>query len=328
MKLFFKRITMTKIFAQPRTTKVLMFITSDFVNARYESLCIKAPQLDIVTELKNDFDTDISAIFTFHLPKGIASRLPQLRLAASVGAGADGILRAGDLSAEVQVTRGCDSKLGFSMAQFVVMQILRRFRDLPTLERQHLDAKWKNIAIPDASQYTVGIMGVGQTGSAVARAVAALGFRVVGWTRTSHRDVEIDRLCGKENLYAFLNKCDFLICLLPLTNDTRNILDKNALLKLRRGCFVVNVARGGILVEDDLLELVNNGYLSGAALDVFKSEPLDEDSAFWRHEKILVSPHIAAEPSVEPVVDQFIENLRRLEAGQPLLNAVNRKLGY
>lgn len=305
-----------------------MFLTSDFVKARYELLCTKAPQLDIVTELKNNCDTDISAIFSFHLPTGIAPRLPQLRLAASVGAGVDGILRAGDLSPAVQVTRGCDSKLGFSMAQFVVMQILRRFRDLPTLERQHTEAEWKHIAILNAAQYTVGIMGLGQTGAVVARAVVALGFRVVGWTRTSHRDVEIERISGQENLYAFLNKCDFLICLLPLTNDTRDILDRNALLELRRGCFVINVARGGILVENDLLELVNNGYLSGAALDVFKSEPLGEDSAFWRHDKIFVTPHVAAEPSIEPVVDQFIENLRRLEAGQPLLNVVSRELGY
>ncbi|MCI4237729.1 2-hydroxyacid dehydrogenase [Dickeya dianthicola] len=307
---------------------VLMLITSDFVKQRYELLKLKAPDLKIVTNLNEGLNDEITAMFTFSLPEGIAPQLPKLRLVASVGAGADGILKARDLPQKVKVTRACDAELGFSMAQYVVMQILRNFRDLRTLEQQHATARWSRLPIASANQSTVGIMGLGQTGMMVAKAVAALGFRVTGWTRTALRDVSIERFVGMENLNLFLEKSDFLICLLPLTDETRHLLNRNTLSRLRKGCYVINVARGGIIVEQDLLELVENGYISGAALDVFTTEPLNQDSPFWGHDKILVTPHIAAQPSTETVVDQFIENLNRIKNGFPLLNEVDRNLGY
>ena len=269
-----------------------------------------------------------SPIFTFSLPEGTAPRLPQLRLVASVGAGADGILQARDLPPEVKVTRACDIGLGYSMSQYVVMQILRHFRDLRTLERQHASAKWSRLPVASASQSTVGIMGLGQTGMVVAQAVAALGFRVIGWTRTASRNVSVERFVGQQNLVAFLEECDFLVCLLPLTDETRHLLNRHMLSRLHKGCYVINVARGGILVEQDLLELVENGHISGAALDVFAAEPLGPDSPFWGHMKILVTPHIAAQPSTEPVVDQFIDNLQWMRNGTPLVNEVDRTLGY
>ena len=269
-----------------------------------------------------------SPIFTFSLPEGTAPRLPQLRLVASVGAGADGILQARDLPPEVKVTRACDIGLGYSMSQYVVMQILRHFRDLRTLERQHASAKWSRLPVASASQSTVGIMGLGQTGVVVAQAVAALGFRVIGWTRTASRNVSVERFVGQQNLVAFLEECDFLVCLLPLTDETRHLLNRHMLSRLHKGCYVINVARGGILVEQDLLELVENGHISGAALDVFAAEPLGPDIPFWGHMKILVTPHIAAQPSTEPVVDQFIDNLQWMRNGTPLVNEVDRTLGY
>jgi glyoxylate/hydroxypyruvate reductase A len=307
---------------------VLMLITSEFVKQRYDALKRKRPDLRIVTSLDEGMNDEITAIFTFSLPEGTAPRLPQLRLVASVGAGADGILQASDLPPEVKVTRACDIGLGYSMSQYVVMQILRHFRDLRTLERQHTSAKWARLPVASSSQSTVGIMGLGQTGVVVAQAVAALGFRVTGWTRTASRDVSVERFVGQQNLLAFLEECDFLVCLLPLTDETRHLLDRHMLSRLRKGCYVINVARGGILVEQDLLELVENGHISGAALDVFAAEPLVADSPFWGHEKILVTPHIAAQPSTEPVVDQFIDNLQRMRNGTPLVSEVDRTLGY
>jgi phosphoglycerate dehydrogenase-like enzyme len=307
---------------------VLMLLTSDFVVTRYESLRRKAPELTIVTELAPGLNDDVTALFTFKLPTGIAARLPNLRLAASVGAGADGILSASDLPASVRVTRACDDGLGLSMAQYVVLQILRVFRGLPTLERQHASGDWARLPIPDATKCTVGIMGVGQTGSVVARAVASLGFRVVGWTRTARKETDLEIFSGREALPEFLSQCDFLVCLLPLTDSTRGMLNKSIFSTVRKGCYFINAARGGIVVEDDLLEAIDNEELSGGALDVFDQEPLPRSSPFWGHSKILVTPHSAAQPAVEPVVDQFIENLRRLSAGEPLLYELNRAQGY
>lgn len=311
-----------------RPPKVLMLLTSDFVTARYEALRARAPELNIITDLPPDGDTDVNALFAFRLPAGVAPRLPALQLAASVGAGADGIISAPDLPANVRVTRAVEPGLGLSMAQFVAMQILRKFRSLPTMERQHAAGEWKRLPVPDARQVTVGIMGLGSIGSVVADVVAALGFNVIGWTRSDARASKVPVFVGERQMDAFLEKCDFLVCLLPITPQTTGLLDRSRLSKLPKGSFVVNVARGGIVSEKDLLGLVNEGHLSGAAFDVFATEPLPPDHPFWAHEKILVTPHIAAQPSAGPVVEQFLENLKRLSSGEPLLNEVDRTLGY
>lgn len=311
-----------------RPPKVLMLLTSDFVTARYEALRARAPELNIITELPPDGDADVNALFAFKLPAGVAPRLPALQLAASVGAGADGIISAPDLPANVRVTRAVEPGLGLSMAQFVSMQILRKFRSLPTMERQHAAREWKRLPVPDARQVTVGIMGLGSIGAVVADVVAALGFNVIGWTRSDARASKVPVFVGERQMDGFLAKCDFLVCLLPITPQTTGLLDRSRLSKLQKGSFVVNVARGGIVSEQDLLGLVNEGHLSGAAFDVFATEPLPPDNPFWAHDKILVTPHIAAQPSVGPVVEQFLENLKRLSTGEPVLNEVDRTLGY
>ena len=311
-----------------RAPKVLMLLTSDFVTARYDALRARAPELNIITDLPPDGDADVNALFAFKLPAGVAPRLPGLQLAASVGAGADGIISAPDLPANVRVTRAVEPGLGLSMAQFVAMQILRKFRSLPTMERQHAAREWKRLPVPDARQGTVGIMGLGSIGSVVADVVAALGFNVIGWTRSDARASKVPVFVGERQMDAFLEKCDFLVCLLPITPQTTGLLDRSRLSKLPKGSFVVNVARGGIVSEKDLIGLVNEGHLSGAAFDVFATEPIPPDNPFWAHEKILVTPHIAAQPSVGPVVEQFLENLKRLSSGEPLLNEVDRTLGY
>jgi phosphoglycerate dehydrogenase-like enzyme len=312
----------------PSSPKVLMLLTSDFVKSRYEALRARAPELRVITAIEGASDPDVAALFAFKLPAGIAPRLPNLRLAASVGAGADGILSAPDLPRQVKVTRAVEPGLGFSMAQFVSLQILRHFRSLPAMEHQHAAGEWKRLAVPDASQVTVGIMGLGSIGSVVADALVALGFKVIAWTRTSARDVCVPVFVGESQKDEFLARSNYLVCLLPFTAQTKGSLDRASLRKLPKGSFVVNVARGGIVVEEDLLSLVNEGHLAGAALDVFATEPLPGDSPFWHHERILVTPHVAAQPTVGPVVEQFLENLQRLAQGQPLLNEVDRSVGY
>jgi len=317
-----------KIPSVVNSDKVLMLLTSDFVTARYEALRAQAPDLRIITEIESESDPDVTALFAFKLSAGIAPRLPNLRLAASVGAGADGILSAPDLPLHVKVTRAVEPGLGFSMAQYVAMLILKQFRSLPTMEEQHRKGEWKRLPIPDARQTTVGIMGLGSIGSVVANAVAALGFNVIGWARSDKGTTNVPVFVGAEGMDAFLRQSDYLVCLLPATPQTSGLLDRTCLSKLPRGSYLINVARGGILVEQDLLALVNEGHLSGAALDVFATEPLPPASAFWGNKKVFVTPHIAAQPSVSPVVDQFLDNLQRLADGEPLINEVDRRLGY
>lgn len=311
-----------------KSHKVLMLLTSDFVTARYEALRARAPDLEIITALGASVDPGVTALFAFKLSGGIAPRLPNLQLAASVGAGADGILSAPDLPGHVKVTRAVEPGLGFSMAQFVALQILRQFRSLPKMEQQHTAGEWKRLPVPDARSVTVGIMGLGAIGAVVADAIAALGFNVIGWTRSNKPASRVPTFVGEAGMKEFLGQCNFMVCLLPITAETTGLLNRTRLSQLPKDSFVINVARGGIVVEDDLLALVNEGHLSGAALDVFATEPLPASSPFWRHDKILVTPHIAAQPSIGPVVEQFLDNLSRLQDGRPLLHEVDRRLGY
>ena len=239
-------------------------------------------------------------------------------MASSVGAGADGLLQAKDLPRSVRVTRAADPGLGFSMAQFVTAHILQHFRSLPLMAAQQRAGQWKRLLLPEADKVTVGIMGIGAIGSVVATALEALGFRVVGWARSESAERKVRTFIGKQELEEFLRASNFLVCLLPFTDETRNLLDKEKLAFLPKDAYLVNVARGGIVAEDDLV----------TTLDVFATEPLPAESPIWQNEKIVVTPHVAAQPSVEPVVVQFLENLRRLEAGETLINEVDRQLGY
>ncbi|MDB6001996.1 MAG: glyoxylate/hydroxypyruvate reductase [Rhizobacter sp.] len=308
---------------------VLMLVSSDFVAARHRLLREMAPHLRVVTDLEQCDPTDVDSLFAFKLPDGIAGRLPNLKLAASVGAGADGLLSARDLAPGVAVTRVVEPGLGFSMAQYVSYHLLRHFRHFAAFETQQRNAEWTRQPIPDARQFTVGLMGVGEIGRAVAQALQPLGFKLAGWTRSGRPVEGIAAMHGgADGLQPFLSSVDCLVCLLPFTADTRGLMTAQRLSQLKRGAFVVNAARGGIVDEAALLELIHTGHIAGAAFDVFETEPLPPDSPWWRHPRMAVTPHVAAQPSVEAAVRQFIDNLERLRQGQPLLHTVDRSTGY
>jgi phosphoglycerate dehydrogenase-like enzyme len=313
----------------PRHPAVLMLVSSDFVASRHKALREQAPDLRVVTDLESCDPAEIDALFAFKLPAGIAPRLPNLKLAASVGAGADGLLSAGDLPPHVAVTRVVEPGLGLSMAQYVAYQVLRSFRGFARVEAQARERAWARAAIPDSRQHTVGIMGVGEIGRAVAGALSALGFRVIGWSRSGQPAPGVERMFRhRAELPAFLGQTDTLVCLLPFTAATQGMLDRALLQQLKPGAFVVNAARGGIVNEADLLALLDAGQLSGAAFDVFANEPLPAGDPMWAHPRVTVTPHIAAQPTVAAAVDQFLENLARVRSGQPPLRAVDRQAGY
>ena len=306
-----------------------MLISSDFVAARHAALCAKAPQLHVVTDLAECDASQIDALFTMKLPAGIAPRLPNLKLAASVGAGADGLLAAGDIPSHVAVTRVVERGLGLSMAQYVAYQVLKRFRGFDPFEAQAREHHWQRAPIPDSRTHTVGLMGVGEIGSVVAEALTALGFKVIGWTRSGRAVANVAEIfAGAKELPEFLGMCDTLVCLLPFTKDTKELLDSKMLKQLKPGAFLVNASRGGIVQETDLLSLIQSGHLAGAALDVFANEPLPASDPLWLHPQVVVTPHIAAQPSVAAAVDQFLENLQRVRSGQTPLHSVDRLIGY
>jgi phosphoglycerate dehydrogenase-like enzyme len=306
-----------------------MLLSSEVVASRHRALRETAPDLEVVTSLDECDPGRIDALFAFKLAPGVVPRLPNLKLVASVGAGADGLLATGEIPPDVWVTRVVEESLGQSMAQYVAYQVLRRFRGFDRYEAQERERQWQRHPIPDGRKHTVGIMGVGEIGGAVAQALLALGFRVTGWSR-SGRGVEgmHAMFAGDAQLPEFLAQTDTLVCLLPFTAATRGVLDGALLRKLKPGAFVINAARGGILDEAALVDLVDAGHLAGAALDVFATEPLPADDPLWRHPRVTVTPHIAAQPTVQGAVAQFLDNLQRVRSGQPPLHAIDRQAGY
>jgi glyoxylate/hydroxypyruvate reductase A len=174
----------------------------------------------------------------------------------------------------------------------------------------------------------VGILGLGELGSYVAGRLAGLGFTVQGWSRSAKSFEGITSYCGGEGLAAFLAAIDILVCLLPLTAATKDILNNRLFRQLPNGAYIINVARGDHLVEKDLLAAIDGGHLSGALLDVFRTEPLPQEHPFWRHPRITVTPHISSITHPESAVLQILENYHRALAGQPLLNQVDPARGY
>ena len=307
---------------------VLVLATSAFVEQQRAALAALAPGERIYTNPDDAPPDEIEALLAFRLAAGIAPRFPALRLIACAGAGVDDLLSTPDVPAHVPIVRAVDPLQGQRMAQYVAMMVLRVQRELPRLEMQHAQARWERFPPAPEEECTVGVMGYGAMGAPVVDILAQLGFPVVVWTR-SPRHVESARSsCGPDDLAPFLAQSRILVCALPLTGHTRGLLAASTLALLPRGAYLVNVSRGAVLDEADLVAAVDAGHLSGAALDVFATEPLPASSPLWRHPKILCTPHVAATPRPDVAARQFLDNLSRARAGLPLVNLVDRARGY
>ena len=258
---------------------------------------------------------DVQVVLAWQVPEGVYARLPQLRWVCSVAAGVEKLLTA-DLPAGVPVSRIVDVDQAEGIAQFVVMMALRHARTLGRYELQQLQKQWVRHPVA-AVRSRVAVLGTGSMGSAIARLLGAVGFEVTGWSRRS-----------AQSLDDVLSHSDIVVCALPLTPQTQNILDARVLALMPQGAYLINVARGGHVVEADLIAAVRSGYLSGAALDVQRREPMSADDALWNVPGITITPHIGAQSSMQTIASQFLEGLRALQTGSPLPRLVNRVTGY
>jgi glyoxylate/hydroxypyruvate reductase A len=261
-------------------------------------------------------------------PPGLLAGLPNLRAIFSLGAGVDRLLEDPTLPPDVPLCRMVDPSLTASMAEFVLLHVLRYHRDLDVYEAQQRRAAWRLLLPKPAAATVVGLMGLGELGTASARLLVRHGFTVRGWSRTRKAIEGVYSFAGPAELPAFLEGVSVLVCLLPLTEETRGVLNANLFARLPAGARLVNLARGAHLVEEDLLAALDSGRLAHATLDVFAREPLPEDHPFWRHPKITVTPHAAAYCQPESAAELVAENIRRLRSGRPLLHLVDRARGY
>jgi glyoxylate/hydroxypyruvate reductase len=271
---------------------------------------------------------EVGFILSWRHPHGEFLRFPNLKCIASMGAGVDNILSDPDLPSGVPITRIVDGSMAQSMSEYVVMSVLNYCRNTRFFMNRETEAKWQPSLPRLAEKETVGILGLGQLGLDAARKLMALGFKVAGWRRSDYPVKGILTYCGPDQFNAFLAQSRILVNLLPQTSATENILNRDTFAQLPRGAYLINVARGRHLVEEDLLEAIESGQLSGACLDVFRTEPLPAKHSFWKHPAIAVTPHIASLTNPDAVIPQIMENYRRILSGQEALNQVDRRRGY
>jgi glyoxylate/hydroxypyruvate reductase A len=255
-------------------------------------------------------------------------RYPNLRLLVSMGAGVDHLLRPPGPPPGVPVARLKDARLTQGMTEWVLLNVLRFHRQDLDYRAQQAARVWNELPAPETAARRVGLLGLGELGSAAARAIGALGFPVLGWTRGPRAVPGVETFHGAAGLDAMLARTDILVCLLPLTPDTRGVINARTLALLPRGAFVINAARGGHVVADDLLAALDSGHVAAAALDVFEPEPLPPDSPFWTHPRVLVWPHAASITIPRSAAPQVVENIRRAREGRPLINLVDFAAGY
>jgi len=262
-------------------------------------------------------------------PQGALFRQERhLKAAFNLGAGVDSLLSLPDLPSDLPIVRLEDAGMALQMADYVLHGIIHASRGFGDYAAFQQAGRWSPMPAMRHRDWPVGIMGLGAIGSQVARAVANAGYPVAGWSRSARQLQGIQSFSGASQLDAFLQRSRVLVNLLPLTPDTENILDRQTLQKLKRGGYLINVARGAHVVDEDLLALIDSGHLQGALLDVFRTEPLPADHPYWTHPRVRITPHIAAITLDEEAVQQSNKKIQLLERGDTITGLVARGAGY
>lgn len=260
---------------------------------------------------------DIRYAVVWRPPHGALKTFPNLRCVFALGAGVDAIVSDPDYPRHVPLSRMIDDTLTQAMTEYVVLHVLynhRRQRDFDALQRLK---KWRYLSAKRAEDVRVGIMGLGVLGQDAARALKPLGYQLAGWSQSPKTLPGVESFHGAAGLTPFLQRTDTLVCLLPLTPETRGILNRDTLSKLPKGASLVNAARGGHMVSMDILALLDEGHLSGASLDVFEPEPLPPESPFWVHPRVTVTPHAAAATDPRAIARHIVSTIHGMERGEP-----------
>ena len=251
-----------------------------------------------------------------------------LQAVFNLGAGVDALLALPGLPAQVSVFRLEDAGMARALSEYVlaaVLRVYRRFDRYAASQSQHC---WQPESLPARDRYNVGVLGLGMLGTAIATTLSGHGFAVRGHARTRKDIAGVDCRCGDAEFASFLDGLDVLVCVVPATLATEGLLDHRALARLARGAHVVNVGRGAVLVEADLLAHLESEHLGGATLDVFAAEPLPADHPFWARRDIVITPHVAAETELVPAIQQVASKLARWSRGDLVSGGVDRERGY
>ena len=305
----------------------LVLISRDYdMSHLAPSILRAAPELEVAMHGSHDAaDADVAVCW--NPPEGAVAALPKLRLVHSIAAGVDNILCDPSLP-RVPLCRVVDPQHARGMSEFVTWGVLHFHRQLDRVMANQRNGVWHRYDQQAPSTCSVGVMGLGEIGSRVAADLHRLGFSVRGWARRPKDLPGIATFAGAAALDAFLSGTNILVCLLPLTGETRGILRARTLESLPRGAKLIHVGRGEHLVPRDLLNALKEEHLAGAIVDVFPDEPLPASDPFWNAPNMIVTPHMASVASSETSGLQVAQNVRRLVRGEPLVNVVDVARGY
>lgn len=271
---------------------------------------------------------DITHALIWRIPDGVLASLPNLKAIFSLGAGIDQIVRDPGFPRDIPLFRLVDAGLREQMTEYALYGILHWHRQMGRYAEQQARGEWRMLRPVHATQRTVGIMGLGVFGADLAHKLVSMRFRVAGWSRSPKAIEGVACHAGRDQLGAFLERSEILVNLLPLTDETQGILNAELFDRLPGGGALVHLARGGHLVEQDLVAALDTGQLDWAMLDVFPTEPLPADSALWRHPKVLVTPHVAAQTISGRAESLMLENFNRFERGEEPIGRVDLAVGY
>ncbi len=272
------------------------------------------PEHEVTPAAEISRPDDVRYAVVWQPPTGLLASFPNLKATISIGAGIDHIAADPDYPTDVPVIKTIGPDMTQRMLEYVALHVLSLHRQLPDLQTAQKTGKWLQIVTPTAPNRKVGILGLGHLGRQAAVTLKGLGFDVAGWSRSGNAPDGIEGYDASQ-LDAFFARNEILVCLLPLTPETRGLLCATTFAKMPKGACLINAARGAHLIEDDLLAALETGQISRATLDVFNTEPLPQDHPFWTHPNVLITPHIAS--LIDPVSggEVIAANIRTLDAG-------------
>tara|TARA_X000001036_G_scaffold159153_1_gene151039 strand:- start:122 stop:1042 length:921 start_codon:yes stop_codon:yes gene_type:complete len=283
------------------------------------------PKIPIIIGDKTENPDEIIVAMVWKQKHGILSKFKNLKLIISMGAGVDNVVSDKTIPFKIPLCRIVDKQMAFSMSNYIIMAVLNYHRNWYDYDSAQKNKHWAQFEINERD-LNIGILGIGHLGMNVAKKLHYLDFNVFGYSKNK-KSTPFKSFYGN-SLSSFLNNINVLICTVPLTPQTKSLLNTNLFQKLNNQTYLINVSRGEVQVEEDIIEAINNGKLSGAFLDVFEEEPLPKDSPLWSHPKVKITPHIASLSYSDEGVRQVMENYERLNKNKTLLNLVDRKKMY
>lgn len=286
------------------------------------------PKVAVYSYLEPHDKDAVEVALVWKHPQGSLAPYKYLKYIASSGAGVDFLFEDETTPKHLPITRVVDTMLANDMSEYVIAAIFSYLKHLNSYKVDQFHKVWKPRQYFRISDFNIGIMGMGALGTVLAKDLVRIGFKTQGWANSKKELAGITTFQGESELHGFLSTSQILVCLLPLTKETTGILNATLFGQLPKGAYIINAARGGHLVDQDLIDNIDNGFLSGATLDVFHQEPLPTTHPFWDNEKINITPHYASVSDTDSVVPQILENYRRMQRGESLLNMVSEVKGY